>query len=159
MDQDQRLTPLPRGLDLNQPNGDLPAAYTAYYDHESQSSQRTLRQYVRVITKRLPLIGAIAIVVTAAAAFYSFRQPSIYSASTEMLIEPRKAAPTAKDAININFGGDETTYYNTQLQLLQNPDLMKKVVLALGLQRDPDLLGQGDRGFFASVRSLFTSPA
>jgi len=159
MDQDQRLTPLPRGLDLNQPNGEFPAAYTAYYDHESQSSQRTLRQYVRVITKRLPLIGAIAIVVTAAAAFYSFRQPSIYSASTEMLIEPRKAAPTAKDAININFGGDETTYYNTQLQLLQNPDLMKKVVLALGLQRDPDLLGQSDRGFFGTLRSLFSSPA
>jgi len=159
MDQDQRLTPLPRGLDLNQPHGEPPAAYTAYYDHESQSGQRTLRQYVRVITKRLPLIGAIAIVVTAAAAFYSFRQPSIYSASTEMLIEPRKAAPTAKDAININLGGDETTYYNTQLQLLQNPDLMKKVVLALGLQRDPDLLGKSDRGFFGTIKSLFSSPA
>lgn len=159
MDQDQRLTPLPRGLDVTQPNRETPATYAAYYDHESQSSQRTLRHYVRVVTKRLPMIGAIAIVVTAAAAFYSFRQPSIYSASAEMLIEPRKAAPTAKDAININFDGDETTYYNTQLQLLQNSDLMKKVVLALGLQREPDLLGGSNRGFFASVKSIFSSPA
>ncbi|MBX7061078.1 MAG: polysaccharide biosynthesis tyrosine autokinase [Pyrinomonadaceae bacterium] len=159
MDQDQRLTPLPRGLDVTQPNREMPATYAAYYDHESQSSQRTLRHYVRVVTKRLPMIGAIAIVVTAAAAFYSFRQPSIYSASAEMLIEPRKASPTAKDAININFDGDETTYYNTQIQLLQNSDLMKKVVLALGLQREPDLLGSGNRGFFASIKSIFSSPA
>ena len=37
-----------------------------------------------------------------------------------MIIEPRKAAPTQKDAININFGDDQK-YYNTQLELLKEP--------------------------------------
>ena len=48
-------------------------------------------------------------------------------------------------------------YYNTQLQLLQNPDLMKRVVVALGLQRDPNLFDDQNRGILAGVKSLFGS--
>ena len=43
-----------------------------------------------------------------------------------LIIEPRKPQVTQKDAININFG-NELNYMNTQLQLLQNHELMKKV--------------------------------
>ena len=155
MEQDQRLTPLPRGLEINQPQGEYPPAYSSFYDDAGLATRRNIRQYINVVYKRLPIIIAIAAIVTAAAAFYSFRQPSIYAASAELLIEPRKAPATAKDAININVGGDETTYYNTQLQLLQNPDLMKKVVIALGFQREPNLLGDDKKGFVATIRSMF----
>ena len=72
-----------------------------------------------------------------------------------MLIEPRKPEITKKDAININFGDDEK-YYKTQLQLLQNHDLMKRVVISLGLHREPNLLGNDGRGLMAGIRSLFS---
>ena len=36
---------------------------------------------------------------------------------------------------NLNFGND-ANYMNTQLRLLQNPDLMRDVVVRLGLHRD-----------------------
>jgi len=134
--------------------GDYPAAYSSFYDDETLANKRSLRQYFNVIYKRLPIILAIAILVTAAVSFYSFRQPSIYQASTEIIIEPRKPQVTQKDAININFG-DDTNYYNTQLQLLQNADLMKKVVVALGLHREPNLFGES-RGLLGSIRSLFS---
>lgn len=155
MEQDQRLTPLPKALDINQPPTDYPASYSSFYDDESMTSRRNLRQYFNIVYKRLPVILAISLLVTAAAAFYSFRQPSIYAASAELLIEPRRPNVTQKEAININVGGDDVTYYNTQLQLLQNPDLMKKVVVALGYQRDANLLGDERKGLIATIKSMF----
>jgi len=155
MDQDQRLTPLPRGLDMTQPQGEYPASYAGFHDDESLANKRTIRQYFNIIYKRWPIILAMVVIATIAAAIYQFRQPSVYQASADLLIEPRKPRPTDKDSININLGTDETTYYNTQLQLLQNPELMKKVVVSLGLQRTPDLFGNEDRGIVATIRNMF----
>ncbi len=155
MEQDQRLTPLPKSVDLHTGHQDYPPAYSSYYDDESFANKRSLRQYFNVVYKRLPIILAITILVTAIVSIYSFRQASIYQAVTEMIIEPRKPQVTQKEAININFGND-SNYYNTQLQLLQNPDLMKKVVVALGLHRDATLLGDENQGILATLRSLFS---
>ncbi|MBP6004803.1 MAG: polysaccharide biosynthesis tyrosine autokinase [Pyrinomonadaceae bacterium] len=155
MEQDQRLTPLPKSVEIQTGNNDYPPAYSSYYDDESFANKRSIRQYFNVIYKRLPIIVAITILVTAIVSLYSFRQPSIYQATTEMIIEPRKPQVTQKEAININFGND-SNYYNTQLLLLQNPDLMKKVVVALGLHRDASLLGDQNRGILATIRSMFS---
>src|SRR6186713_941774 len=137
MENDQRLTPLPVASDLQSAHIDYSPGYAAGYDG-ALDNKRSIRQYFNIVYKRLPIILAITILVTAAAAFYSYRQPSIYQAKTELIIEPRKPQVTQKDAININFGDDQK-YYNTQLQLLQNPDLMKRVVVALGLHREANL--------------------
>src|SRR5438046_1118226 len=153
MENDQRLTPLPAISDLQPSHIDYSPGYLSGYD-DSLSSKRSLRQYFNIVYKRLPIILAITLIVTAAVAFYSYRQPSIYLASTEMIIEPRKPQVTQKDAININFGDDQK-YYNTQLQLLQNQDLMKRVVVSLGLHREPNLFGDQNRGILAGLRSLF----
>jgi succinoglycan biosynthesis transport protein ExoP len=153
MEQDQRLTPLPKSVEMRPAGNEYPPSYSSYYDDESFANKRSIRQYFNIVYKRLPIILAIAVVVTAAVSLYSFRQPSIYQASTELIIEPRKPQVTQKEAININFGND-SNYYNTQLQLLQNADLMKKVVIALGLHRDAKLLGDENRGFLGGLRSL-----
>jgi capsular exopolysaccharide synthesis family protein len=158
MEKDQRLTPLPSTtvVDLQPANHDYPASYAPFYDDETFDEKRSLRQYFNIVYKRLPLILALTILTTAVAAFYMYRQPSIYQAQTEMIIEPRKPALQSKDSININFGND-INYYNTQLQLLQNPDLMKDVVVGLGLHREPNLFGNQNKGFLATVRSIFSS--
>ncbi len=72
------------------------------------------------------------------------------------MIEPRKPKVQSKEAININFGADQN-YYNTQLKLLQNPDLMREVVTSLNLHRDPNLFSNQNRGFLSTFRSMFTS--
>jgi capsular exopolysaccharide synthesis family protein len=156
MENDQRLTPLPVVPQDLQPGGvEVSLPYVGVYD-ESLESKRSLRQYFNVVYKRLPFIIAMCVVVTAAAALYSYRQPSIYAATTEMIINPRKAPQTQKESININFGDDQK-YYNTQLQLLQNQDLMKRVVVSLGLYRDGSLMGDQNRGIVAGIKSLFSS--
>ncbi len=156
MENDQRLTPLPVTRDL-QTTHEYPLGYAGGYEDEVLQGRRSLKQYLNIIYKRLPIILAISIIVTAAVAFYSFRQPSIYQAQTELIIEPRKPEVTKKEAININFGNDQN-YYNTQLQLLQNQDLMKRVVIALGLHRDANVMGDQNRGFLGGLRSLFSGP-
>jgi succinoglycan biosynthesis transport protein ExoP len=154
MENDQRLTPLPRAVtELQSSQQSIPSAYSVYYDDESLEGGRSVRQYFNVVYKRLPIILAITLIVTSAVALYMFRQPHQYMASAQMIIEPPKTPITNKDSININFGSD-VNYTNTQLQLLRSPELMKDVVIDLGLYREPDVFGNQNRSLFTSLRSM-----
>ncbi|MGI9056380.1 MAG: GumC family protein [Pyrinomonadaceae bacterium] len=157
MEQDERLLPLPKTevLQTQNHNNEYPPAYSPLYDEESFESQRSIREYLNVVYKRLPLIIALAILTTGAVALYMYRQPSMYLAVTEIIIEPRKPKLQSKDSININFGNDQQ-YYNTQLKLLQNPDLMRDVVVRIGMHRDPNLLDGQNRGVLTALRSMFS---
>ena len=157
MEQDQRLTPLPKGVELRTAvPANYPPAYSSYFDDESVEGKISIRQYVNVVYKRLPLILALAILVTAAAAFYMYRQPNLYQANAQIIIEPRRPKMTSKDSININFGQD-ANYLQTQLQLLSGPELRKAAVIELGLHRQPDLLEEENHGVGAVLRSIFSS--
>lgn len=160
MEQDQRLTPLPKGIEHLRTTGptNYPPAYSSYYDDESLEGKISIRQYLNVIYKRLPLILALAILVTAAAAFYMYRQADVYSASTQIIIEPRRPKMTSKDSININFGQD-ANYLQTQLQLLRGFELRKAAIVDLGLHRQANLAEPRSRGIGDILRSLFSSEA
>lgn len=161
METDERLLPVPeikgskKGQELETHRPDYPSVYSPMYDDDGLSDKRSLREYFNVVYKRLPYILAITIITTAAAAFYMYRQPSVYRATTEMIIESRKPKVQNTQSVNINFGND-INYYNTQLQLLQNPDLMKNVVVELGLHKNPQLLNNSRRGIFTTLRSMFS---
>ena len=154
MENDQRLTPLPTAVtELQTSQRSIPSAYSVYYDDESLEGGRSVRQYFNVVYKRLPIILAITLIVTSAVALYMFKQPAQYLAVAQMIIEPPKPKVTDKDSININFGSD-ANYTNTQLQLLRSPELMRDVVVELGLYREPDLFGGSNKGLLTSLRSM-----
>ncbi|PYS86315.1 MAG: hypothetical protein DMF62_16290 [Acidobacteria bacterium] len=155
MEQEQRLTTLPHLGELRHSKHEYAGSYSGAYSDEVIEGRRTVQQYFNIVYKRLPLILALTILVTAAAAFYMYRQASVYQASTQLVIEPRKPKVTSKDSININFGND-ANYYNTQLELLKNPELMKKVVISLGLYRNKTLFGGQNAGILAGIKSLFS---
>lgn len=157
MEKDERLLPLPTTKDLQLSKHDLSKDYSPFYDESTFDERRSIREYFNIIYKRLPIIITLTTLVTAAVAFYMYRQPSVYLATTALIIEPRKpAAGQSKDSININFGND-ANYYNTQLLLLRNPELMRDVVTRLGLQREQNLFGNQNPGFLATLRSMFSS--
>ncbi len=156
MEKDERLLPLPTAKEVQLSTHEYPAAYSPIYEEEGFAEQRSLREYFNVIYKRLPLILALAIVITSVVAFYMYRQSSMYEAQTTMIIEPPKQKMQQKESININFGGD-ANYINTQLRLLQNPDLMRDVIVRLGLHRDPNLFANQNKGVMTTLRSLFSS--
>ena len=161
METDERLLPVPdikkpsEPKNLQTTNQEYPASYSPFYDEESFSEKRSVREYFNVIAKRLPYILALTILTTAAAAFYMYRQPSIYRATTEMIIEPKKAKPQESQGTNIYFGNDQT-YYNTQLKLLQNPELMQDVVVRLGLYNNPNLFQGSRKGVVETFQSIFS---
>ncbi len=154
MEKDERLLSLPTTRDLQPINQDYPSNYSPMNDDESFEQKRSVREYFNVVYKRLPVIVALTILTTAAVAFYMYKTPLIFQATTKMIIEPRKAPQTLKQ-ININFNNDNN-YYATQLLLLQSPALMRDVVVRLGLQREPNLFGAQNKGFISTVRSMFS---
>ena len=155
MEQEQRLAPVPRTGELRTAAPEYQQSYLPMYDDPVSEGRRNLQHYLAVVMKRLPLILALMAIVTAAAAFYMYRQPDIFEAVSKIVIEPRRPKVTSKDAININFGGD-ANYMATQIQLLQSPDIKKELVRELGLYRDPNLAGGSGGGLFSGFNSIFS---
>jgi capsular exopolysaccharide synthesis family protein len=154
MEKEERLIPLPQTQENpSSRRDDYP--YPPVYDDESFQGRRSLYESFNIVLKRLPLILTVAIVVTSGVAFYMYRQPSIYQSTTKMVIEPRRPKVQQRESININLGNDPN-YMNTQLQLLRNPDLMRAVVIRLGLHRDPNVFSAESDGMFSAISRLFT---
>lgn len=141
MAKDERLLPLPPGADLPVPTNDIPPAYAPSYDEDPFGEKRSLREYFNVVYKRLWLIITLGVLMTAAAAFYNFRLPTVYESSAQIRIDPKKPKQTSKDAININFGADQN-YWNTQMKLIQSPEIMRETVVSLGIHRDAGLASE-----------------
>jgi uncharacterized protein involved in exopolysaccharide biosynthesis len=157
MEQDQRLTPLPKGVQATPAvPANYPPAYSSYFDDESLEGKISIRQYLNVVYKRLPLIIGLAILVTVVAALYMYAQPNQYQSNAQIIIEPRRPKVTSKESININFGGD-ANYMQTQLLLLQGPELKKAAIIDLGLHRQPGLIEKESRGIGDILRSIFSS--
>lgn len=157
IEKDERLIPLPgaNGLPINhQP--EIPTNYAPIYDDDVFSEGRSIRDYFLVIYKRLPIILAMTILVTSVVAFYMYRLPATFQGESVMVIQPPKPKATESNRnVYIDFGGNQN-YYNTQLRLLKNPELMQSVVLKLGLYKDPNLISKHNKGFFTSLRSIFS---
>jgi len=105
MENDQRLTPLP-GMRTIQPTSQVDYSVAGSYPpsyEDTPDSKRSLMQYFRIVYKRLPIIIAITILATAAAAIYSYRQPSQYQTQTGVIIEPRKVPQSKKDSVQSRY--------------------------------------------------------
>jgi polysaccharide biosynthesis transport protein len=157
MEKDERLLPLPNELRLTAPHHhqqDVPTHYSPVYDEETFNEKHSIREYFIIIYKRLPMILTLAVLVTAATAFYMYRQPSLYQSSMQMRIDPPR--PKIQTSITLNFGND-LNYANTQVRLLQNPELVREAVIRLNLHKDASLLATQSPGLLSSLRSIFSS--
>ncbi len=154
MAKDERLLPLPRGVELQIQQQDTPASYAPVYEDEFTEG-RSVKEYLNVIYKKLWLILTMVVLTTAAVSLYMYKQPSIFQASTTLLIQPPKQRATSKESININFGTDQQ-YWATQIRLLQNFELMRSVVVKLGLYRDQSLIKTNTGGIVSTLRSMIS---
>src|ERR671926_1154920 len=91
MSQENRLMPLsPETLD--RPLRDLAAPPAAVAPVPVSASEPAhLREYISVVLKRRWLILSLVVVVTSLVAIQMYRMPSVYQATTTILIEPKKA--------------------------------------------------------------------
>lgn len=101
-----------------------------------------LRDVWTAISKRRWLIVMITILVTATTAVMLARKPDIYLAETNVQVDtegPTSGLTSGKGNIIVDTGTDPS-YFNTQLQIITKPGLLRRVVKTLDLEHNPDFL-------------------
>src|SRR5712692_4450789 len=135
------LQVISRGLPATAPPGDYPN-YSSYGAPNRVDEGVRLRDVWTAISKRRWLIIFIVVTVTAATAVLLARKPDIYSAETEVQVDTESPAGlTSGKGNNIILGnGSDPGYFNTQLQALTKPGLLRRVVRTLDLEHNQDFL-------------------
>jgi polysaccharide biosynthesis transport protein len=118
-----------------------------------------LREMWRSIRKRMGLVIGICAVVTALVTFYMARKPDIYQAGAEVQIDLEGASSAlggSKSNAIILSNLDDPTYFNTQLQILTKPGLLRRVTKTLDLEHNQAFLHptQGNRTIWQSMLNL-----
>ena len=125
----------------------------SYYGNENEI---LLREYWRAIYKHLWLVIGITVLVTMVATVYVARQPDIYEAQARVQVDLENSNGVSGSAKNssviVNNQTTDPAYFNTQLQILSGPGLLRRVVKTLDLPHD-----QGFMPTQARKRSVWQS--
>jgi len=95
--------------------------------------------YWRSIRKRLWLVIGIAILITSLAAIYMSRKPDVFEAKARVQVDLERVNPAlgVKDSpIIVNNSANDPAYFNTQLQILTGPGLLRRVAKSLDLENN-----------------------
>src|SRR5256714_6408056 len=112
--------------------------YRGYgYGADAGDGEVHLLDYWRAIRKRLWLVIGVAVLMTTLAIIYVARKPDIYESSSRVQVDlennPMYAEKTAPMIVNpVN----DPAYFNTQLQILTSPGLLRRVVKTLDLEHN-----------------------
>jgi succinoglycan biosynthesis transport protein ExoP len=124
------------------PPSDLTASESA---GETPGSKIDFRSYWRTIRKRWPFVVLSVIVATVIAFVYTYRQPKIYEATCQVIIETMapQVLPGSKDVVELGTGSfwANKEFYETQYRIIQSTAVGQRTAEKLGLQYDPDYAG------------------
>ncbi len=99
-----------------------------------------LRDYWRIIRRRLWIPLSVIIVTVTLATIYNLRLPSIYEGVTRIEVGREDRTVNIKD-VQISMGsGDDAQYINTQLRILQSPKIALLVAQILDLEHNNEFL-------------------
>ena len=109
---------------------------------EPPGSKLDVRAYWRTIRKRWPFVVLSMIIATVIAFVYTYRQPKIYEATCQVIIDPQapQVLPGAKDVVELGTGTfwANKEFYETQYRIIQSTSVGQRTAEKLGLQYDPD---------------------
>jgi polysaccharide biosynthesis transport protein len=112
---------------------------------DSAGPKIDFRTYWRTIRKRWPFVVLSMIVATVIAFVYTYRQPKIYEATCQIIIEPMapQVLPGSKDVVELGTGTywANKEFYETQYRIIQSTSVGQRTAEKLGLQYDPDYAG------------------
>src|SRR6185436_2376767 len=135
----QVISSISRGLPAPVPEG---YGYANYGPSNRVEEGVRLRDVWLAISKRRWMIALIALLITATTAVMLARKPDIYMAETDVQVDtegPASGLTSGKGNIIVDTGADPT-YFNTQLQIITKPGLLRRVVKTLDLEHNPDFL-------------------
>jgi polysaccharide biosynthesis transport protein len=102
-----------------------------------------LRDVWSALSKRRWMIVLIVVLVTSITAVMLARKPDIYSAEAQVQVDtegPTTGLTSGKNNSIVLDYGQDPSYFNTQLQLISKPGLLRRVVKSLDLENNPDFL-------------------
>jgi len=104
-----------------------------------ENDETHLRDYWRIVRRRLWIPIGVVIVTVTLATIYNLRLPSVYEGVTELNLEREDRVVNLKD-IQLNVGGDDAQYLNTQLQIMKSPRVAYLAAKALDLEHNSDFI-------------------
>lgn len=114
-----------------------PQSYNYGVDPNAENEAHFL-DYWRAIRKRLWLVLGIVALITMLAVVYVARKPDFYEAQARVQVDLEETGSLVNSARPIYGPADDPIYFNTQLQILVSPGLMRRVVRTLDLEHNPD---------------------
>ncbi|HEV2706292.1 MAG TPA: polysaccharide biosynthesis tyrosine autokinase [Pyrinomonadaceae bacterium] len=111
-------------------------------DTEPPSRDRErLRELLDALRRRWWVVVAVTALFTGGMALFMARQPDLYEAEAQVQVDLETVntafAASKTGALTLNPVNDPA-YFNTQLQILTRPSLLRRVVKTLELDKDPE---------------------
>ena len=124
-------------LDVSREPAGSPHSYNYGVDPNAESEIHLL-DYWRAVRKRLWLVISIVALITMLSVIYVARKPDIYSAGARVQVDLENSGALVGKTPYVFGPTNDPVYFNTQLQILTSPGLMRRVVKALDLEHNPD---------------------
>lgn len=124
-----------------------------------------LRALVRTIQRQALLIAGVATLVAVGASYVAMRESSIYEGDFQILVEPVTNAARASDPSTVTrtdpglIGRDpDALDYTTQIQILQSPGMLNKIVQDVQTQYPNFSFGELRAGLMVERLTVENSP-
>ena len=126
---------------LAEPFGHYPAQPTNGDDERIH-----LRDHWKAVRKRLWLVIGLAVLVTALATVMMLRRHNVYEATSRVQVDLETANPLLSSSKNssivVSNQVNDPAYFNTQLQILAGPGLLRRAVKSLDLEHNPSFIAK-----------------
>lgn len=121
---------------------------------DQQQGEFNLREYLRVVRKNKWLILTLIVVTTTLVTIASYRVQDEYVATAMVQVgdENPDMIPGSQPIFVYDVDGKR---FNTQLTLLQMPDLIRRVVVETDVEHNPDFFSDKPQSLSQAVRGLF----
>jgi len=138
-------------------NGYATPPVVAYGEEALPGAEIHLRDYWRTIRKRLWLIVGLALIVSTIAALRQAKQPDIYQPRARVQVDTESYSPalgaSKGNAYFVDKSYMDPEYFNTQVQILSSPTLLRRVAKTLDLEHNRSFL-DGPAESRSAVQSL-----
>ena len=144
MNPDKQLAkPEPRLEAVDRPI-EPPQSYNYGVDPNAENDVHLL-DYWRAIRKRFWLVIGVVALITMLAVVYVARKPDLYEAQSRVQVDLEDSGNLVNSTRPLYGPTDDPIYFNTQLQILVSPGLMRRVVRTLDLEHNPDFFKGAQR--------------
>ena len=138
-----------------------PFSHGTYSYDGSEERASHIRDYWRVVRKHLFLVMGLTLVIPTLAAIYLIRKPDIYESQARIQVDLENpnsllGGMSKNSPVILSGETNDPAYFNTQLQILIGPGLLRRVVKNLDLEHNPDFSSSESSGnsVWSNLRTL-----